>query len=101
MIAAFPNKAFYMKSHIRHMKKNVKSTVDWDMNHNNCHFSKLYLAITIIMSKCKYIICGSGNCSIWIMLFRGHAKDVYQNRDGKWLKEGAVVSDPTVVALGD
>lgn len=50
----------------------------------NYEFSKYYLAITIIMSKCKYIICGSGNCSIWIMFYRENNKNVCQYRKGKW-----------------
>jgi hypothetical protein len=54
------------------------------MHHTNAVFSKYYLAITIIMSKCKYVICGSGNCSIWIMLYRGNNKNVCQYLDGTW-----------------
>jgi hypothetical protein len=30
------------------------------------------------MAKCKYIICGSGNCSIWMMFYRGNCDNVYQ-----------------------
>lgn len=78
----YPN-SFYFKDEIRHMKK-CKSTVDKVMRDKNSEFSKYYLAITIIMSKCKYIVCGSGNCSIWIIYYRGHAQNVYQNLKGKW-----------------
>jgi len=59
----FPNNSFYFKDEIRHMKK-CSSTVDIKMSSQNYEFSKKYLAITIIMSKCNYIICGSGNCDI-------------------------------------
>ena len=55
------------------------------MKNKNYDFSKYYLAITLIMSKCKYIICGSGNCSMWIMLYRGNNNNVYQNLNNKWL----------------
>jgi hypothetical protein len=34
------------------------------------------------MSKCKYIICGSGNCSEWVMLYGGNNKNVIQNING-------------------
>jgi roadblock/LC7 domain-containing protein len=47
-------------------------------------FSKFYLAITIIMSKCKYIICTSGNCSLWIMFYRENANNVFQNLNDDW-----------------
>lgn len=36
------------------------------------------------MAKCKYVICGTGNCSIWIMLFRGNASNTIQFRKGNW-----------------
>lgn len=80
-----PNNSFYFKDEIRHMKK-CNSTVDKVMKSQNYEFSKYYLAITIIMSKCKYIICGSGNCSIWIMLYRKNAKNVIQYFNDKWYK---------------
>lgn len=79
----FTENSFYMKEEIRHMKK-CNNTVDKLIKDKIDKFSKLYLAITIIMSKCKYIICGSGNCSIWIMFYRGNCDNVYQNLNGKW-----------------
>ena len=79
-----PDKSFYFKDEIRHMKK-CNSTVDKVMKSKNYDFSKKYLAITIIMSRCKYIICGSGNCSEWIMFYRENNKNVIQNLNGdKW-----------------
>lgn len=84
MSGLFPDNSFFMKDEIRHIPK-CKNTVDHLMRDNIDLFSKLYLAITIMMSKCKYIICGSGNCSIWIMLYRGNAKNVYQHCVDKWI----------------
>ena len=83
MTNKFPNNSIYFKDEIRHMKK-CNDTVDKKMNSQNYEFSKNYLAITMIMSKCKYIICGSGNCDIWIMLYRGNNSNVIQNLNGKW-----------------
>jgi hypothetical protein len=68
---------------IRHMNKCV-SSVDIKMKENIELFSKYYLAITVIMSKCKYIVCGSGNCSIWIMFYRGNNNGVFQNLNKRW-----------------
>lgn len=74
----FATNSFYFKDEIRHMKKQ-NNTVDVVFKEKNYKYSKYYLAITIIMSKCNYIVCGSsGNCSIWIMLYRGHTNNVYQ-----------------------
>ncbi len=42
-------------------------------------------ATFLIISKCKYIICSSGNCSIWMMFYRNNAINVYQNLNKKWL----------------
>jgi hypothetical protein len=83
MTLAYPNNSFYMKDEIRHMRK-CNNTVDKVIKKGILIFSKGYLAITIMMSRCKFIICGSGNCSIWIMLYRGNNKNVYQFKEGKW-----------------
>ena len=84
MTKTYPNNSFYFNDEIRHINK-CNSSVDIVMRDKNDVFSKYYLAITIIMSKCEYIICGSGNCSIWIMLYRGNSKNVYQNLNKRWL----------------
>lgn len=87
MIHTFPHNSFFFKDEIRHMNKCDNSTVDVYYTHLNHNASKYYLGITIIMSKCEYIICGSGNCSIWIVLYRGNTKNVYQNLNNHWLKQ--------------
>ena len=43
-----------------------------------------FLSTIIILSKCKYIICSSGNCSIWIMFYRENNKNVIQYLKGTW-----------------
>lgn len=83
MIKIFPN-SFYFKDEIRHINK-CNNTVDIVFKKDNAMFSKYYLAITIIMSKCKYIICGSGNCSLWIMLYRNNCYNVYQHLNDKFI----------------
>jgi len=50
---------------------------------NNNYYDMLnFLSTVLIISKCKYIICSSGNCSIWMMLYRGNNKNVIQNLNG-------------------
>lgn len=78
---AFPDDSFYFKEEIRHMKKNTTSSVDLDgLNErkNNFIFSQLFLTIIIIMSKCGYIICTTGNCSMWIAFYRRSANNMIQ-----------------------
>jgi len=43
------------------------------------------LSIIQIISKCKYIICTSGNVSSWITMYRGNSENVYQNLNCNWL----------------
>lgn len=86
MTQVFPN-SFYFKDEIRHIKKHNRGQVDkigLGANSNNYNFAKYYLAITIIMSKCNFIVCGSGNCSVWIMFYRNNANNVYQYLNGTW-----------------
>lgn len=51
---------------------------------NNYNDIKYFYATLLIMSKCKYIICSSGNCSIWMMYYRKNAKNVHQYLNGIW-----------------
>ena len=85
MTNIYPNNSIYFKDEIRHMNKTC-NTVDKVMKLNIHEYSMYYLAITIIMSKCKYIICGTGNCSIWIMLYRNNNKNTIQFIREKWIK---------------
>ena len=79
----YPN-SLVLRDEIRHIPK-CNSTVDNYNRHLNYDFSKQFLAITLLMSKCKYIVCGSGNCSIWIMFYRGHANNVCQQLNNTWI----------------
>ena len=83
MLKLFPENSFCFTDEIRHMSK-CNDTVDNTMRDKIDIFSKNYLAITIIMSKCKYIICMGGNCSMWVMLYRGNNKNVCQYISGTW-----------------
>lgn len=67
IMSQFSN-SFYFKDKIRHINKCT------DIVFLNNEYSKYYHVITIIMSKCKYIICGSGN-----------ANNVYQYLNCSWI----------------
>jgi hypothetical protein len=84
MLAEFPDKTFYFKDETRNVAKSI-TTVDKVFKDSNHHFSKYYLAITILMSRCKNIICGTGNCSIWIALYRGNANGMQQFLKTSWV----------------
>jgi len=78
MREAFPDNHVIFYDEIRHMPKNNETTVDKIHRYQNAIMSKYYLAITFIMSMCKYVVCSTGNCSMWIMLFRGSADGLTQ-----------------------
>ena len=81
----FKHNSFYFKDEIRHIKK-CNSTVDKRRLRDIFCYSKKYLAITTILSKCKYIVCSSGNCDLWTLLYRGNCEGVTQHqRDGSWV----------------
>lgn len=82
-----PNNSFSLKNYTRTINSHCTSVDLKDTTvYDNYKFSKLYLAITIMMARSKYIICGTGNCSIWVMLYRGHSSNVIQfDREGKWI----------------
>lgn len=84
MESAFPGKTVVFRDEIRHISKSL-TTVDMVFKDDNFKFSKFYVAITIIMSKCRHIIFGSGNCSIWIALFRGNSRNVQQFLKTGWI----------------
>lgn len=43
-----------------------------------------FLSTILILSKCKYIICSTCNCSTFVMLYRGNNKNVIQYLNGTW-----------------
>jgi len=77
----YPNHVIF-NDEIRHMQKR-NCTVDEAIG-NNYYFSKYFLSIVIIISKCKYIFCGSGNCSIWMLHYRGNSRGLFQFLRDRW-----------------
>jgi hypothetical protein len=67
------------RSYTAHGIHNEKSK---DENFIDIHF---FFAVVLILSKCKYIVCSSGNCSLWMMYYRGNAKNIHQNLNKVWL----------------
>jgi hypothetical protein len=75
-MSVLPN-SFTFKDEIRHINKSL-TTVDKVYKETNHIFSKNFLAIIVAMSKCKYVVCTTGNCSLWICLYRRDVTGVYQ-----------------------
>lgn len=61
------------------------TSVDIVFKEENHLFSKYFLAIVLIMSKSRLVICNSGNISLWLVLYRGSMEGVQQYLKGRWL----------------
>jgi hypothetical protein len=69
------NSTSYTNTGIHHEKSRHENYID---------IQNLF-ATFLIISKCKYVLCSSGNCSIWMMYYRGNADNVHQNLNKVWL----------------
>jgi hypothetical protein len=73
----FPNNIIFYDE-IRHMYKKCATVNNISNKQQNYVYSLYYYAITLIMSKCKYVICNSGNCALWIAFYRQNADNIFQ-----------------------
>ena len=69
--------AIVFSDEIRHMPR-CANTVDKVFADSNHEMSKNFLAITLVMARCRAVVCGSGNCAMWVALYRGHARGIRQ-----------------------
>jgi hypothetical protein len=93
MLKNFPDSIVF-NDEIRHMKQNKKGTVDkiagnggdWnsDVGKSNYEHAFKFMAILIIMSKCKHLVLNVGNCSLWTCFFRENADNVDLYVMNKW-----------------
>ena len=83
MTAGLPT-AFYFMDETRNIPR-CTTHIDTVNLPENYEYALQFLAIMIIMSRCSTVVFGSGNCSLWIVLFRGGASRVQQYLGGKWL----------------
>lgn len=83
----FPN-SFHFGQYISHMNnKQSNCAVTQTLSRQEKYeFVKNYVAITMIMAKCKHIICTSGNCTLWILLYREGFHNVHQYLNGLWIE---------------
>lgn len=54
---------------------------------DRAEYGAKFLAAIIVASKCKHLITHSGNVSMWCVLYRGNADNIYQWREGNWLNQ--------------
>ena len=76
--------SFYFMDETRSISR-CNTSVDLINKSENYEYALHFLAITIIMSRCSTVVFGSGNCSLWIVLFREGTAGIQQYLEGKWL----------------
>ena len=81
---AFPENSFCCEDEIVHVKSDPKIHVHMTNRNNIEDSAQNFLAIMIIMSRCKHLITSAGNCDLWISLYRGHTDNLIQYNDGVW-----------------
>jgi len=66
------------KDEIKTISKKSKGSINHNINDASTRllYIKNFLAIVLIMSKCKYIVCNAGNISLWISYFRGNSNNM-------------------------
>jgi hypothetical protein len=69
------NSTSYSNRGIHHEKSSFENYID---------IQNLY-ATFLIISKCKYVICSSGNCSVWMMYYRGNGINVHQSLNNNFI----------------
>jgi hypothetical protein len=80
----FPENSFYNKN-----LKTMNHTPDWVIHlcidkSERTSLGVNILAMVNVMSKCKWLITHTGNCSFWIVLYRKNFDRVYQMINNKW-----------------
>ncbi len=70
--------------------ENKVSNTDKGIHKENSHCAnyndiKYLFATFLIMSECKHLIVSSGNCSLWMIYYRGCVENVYQCLDNSFI----------------
>lgn len=67
-------------------KYNEEGRLDKSVVENNYNEIINYLfPAFLILSKCKYFVCNSSNCSTWTVIYRKTTRNVYQFIDDEWV----------------
>lgn len=78
----FPYLTFINENKISDTSNGIHNENSSENNYNDI---KYLFATFLIMSKCKYYICGSNNGALWTMFYRNNGHNVYQNSNNIWL----------------
>ena len=57
---------------------------DNDVGKTNYDHAFKFMAIMVIMSKCKHLVLNIGNCSLWVCFLRENANNVDLYVMNKW-----------------
>jgi hypothetical protein len=88
MTRSLPNTIVF-HDEIRHMHRNVITSMDGICGIDNYKYSKFFVAIVMIMARCKHIVCNTGNISLWIYFWcyihnKNNIKNIHQFFLDRW-----------------
>lgn len=81
----FPGALIMDSTDIRHCETANTSVDKVSFQISTQEYAKKFLAIVLLMSECATIVCNSGNCGMWICLFRGSSRGVHQRHSSGWI----------------
>jgi hypothetical protein len=81
-INIFPDLTFINENKVSSTNNGIHNENNSETNYNDI---KYLFATFLIMSKCKYYICGSNNSALWTMFYRNNSNNIYQNSNNVWL----------------
>ena len=78
----FKNNCIYFNE-IPQINKSNSGNILLDVSENKIQILQFFIASLYIISKTNKIFCTSGNCELWIMLFRTNCNNIYQYLNNK------------------
>jgi len=78
----FPTLTFINENKLSNINIGIHNENNSEINYNDI---KYLFATFLIMSSCKYYICGSNNGALWTMFYRNNNNNIYQNSNNVWL----------------
>ena len=78
----FPNITFINENKVSSNDIGIHNENNSETNYTDIKF---LFATFLILSKCKYYICGSSNGALWTLFYRNNSYNVYQNSNNVWL----------------
>jgi len=82
-IKAFPDSIFFKE--LPMISKQQTSILFTLPREERAVFGAKFYSAVLSLSQCSHVITHSGNCGLWLTLYRGHANNLHQIHNGIWM----------------